>query len=61
VKPIEWNLNTIDGKGVFVGDVLAVYNHMYKWYGEGDQKIWVDNDSFPSEFGTGTEDYYNTS
>lgn len=60
-KPIEWNLNTIKGKGVYVGNTLAVYNHMHKWYGEGDQKIWVDSDKFPSEFGTGTEDYYNTS
>lgn len=60
-KPIEWNLNTIEGKGVYVGNTLAVYNHMHKWYGEGDQKIWVDNENFPSEFGTGTEDYYNTS
>jgi len=60
-KPIEWNLNTIKGKGVYVGNTLAVYNHMHKWYGEGDQKIWIDADKFPSEFGTGTEDYYNTS
>ena len=60
-KPIEWNLNTIEGKGVYVGNTLAVYNHMHKWYGEGDQKIWLDKDNFPSEFGTGTEDYYNTS
>jgi len=60
-KPIEWNFNSIKGKGVYVGNTLAVYNHMHKWYGEGDQKIWIDNEKFPSEFGTGTEDYYNTS
>ena len=60
-NPIEWNFNTIKGKGVYLGNTLAVYNHMHKWYGEGDQKIWVDNESFPSEFGTGTEDYYNAS
>ncbi|MBS1598814.1 MAG: DUF2961 domain-containing protein [Bacteroidetes bacterium] len=60
-RPIEWNFNTIEGKGVYAGNTLAVYNHMHKWYGEGDQKIWIDNEKFPSEFGTGTEDYYNTS
>jgi hypothetical protein len=60
-SPQEWDFNTITGRGVFIGDVLAVYNHMHKWYGEGDQKLWVDNESFPSEYGTGTEDYYNTS
>jgi hypothetical protein len=60
-KPIEWNFNTIKGKGIFMGDTFAVYNHMHTWYGEGDQKLWVDNASFPDEYGTGTEDYYNTS
>ncbi|MCQ6960756.1 glycoside hydrolase family 172 protein [Mucilaginibacter aquariorum] len=57
----EWNMSTINGKGIYMGNTMAVYNHMHTWYGEGDQKIWVDKDTFPSEFGTGTEDYYNTS
>lgn len=57
----DWNMNTMKGKGVYLGHTLSVFNHMHLWYGEGDQKVWVDKDSFPSEFGTGTEDYYNTS
>ncbi|MES2807703.1 MAG: glycoside hydrolase family 172 protein, partial [Bacteroidota bacterium] len=60
-KPTDWDLNVITGKGVFMGDVLAVYNHSHKWYGEGDQKLWRDGEKFPSEYGTGAEDYYNTS
>ena len=28
------------------------------WWGEGDEKIYVDGEKFPSHFGTGTEDYY---
>lgn len=60
-KPIEWTFNAIKGKGLFLGDTFSVYNYMHAWYGEGDQKLWVDDDKFPSEFGTGTEDYYNTS
>lgn len=60
-KPTEWEFNSINGKGVFMGDSFAVYNHMHKWYGEGDQKIWTDVAKFPTEYGTGTEDYYNTS
>lgn len=60
-KPIEWDLNIIGGQGLFVGETLAVNNHMHKWYGEGDQKLWVDKETFPSEYGTGLEDYYNTS
>lgn len=59
--PIEWNFIRIKGRGIYVGNTLAVNNHMDTWYGEGDAKIWVDKDQFPSEFGTGLEDYYNTS
>jgi len=57
----ELNMITIKGKGVYVGNTLAVFNHMHTWYGEGDQKIWRDRVPFPIEFGTGLEDYYNTS
>ena len=41
--------------------MLSLYNHCPDWYGEGDEKIWIDNDTFPSFMGTGTEDYYNCS
>lgn len=27
------------------------------WWGEGDEKFFVDNEKFPSTFGTGSEDY----
>ena len=57
----EWNFSTLSGKGIYKADVLTLYNHSQSWYGEGDEKIWVDNDTFPSHFGTGTEDYYNSS
>lgn len=29
------------------------------WWGEGDEKIFVDEDVSPSTYGTGSEDYYN--
>jgi hypothetical protein len=60
----EWNYITIAGKGVYVGDSLSLYNrprmdwHIGPWWGEGDEKIFVDGESFPSHFGTGSEDYY---
>ena len=28
------------------------------WWGEGDEKFFVDDEKFPSTFGTGTEDYF---
>jgi len=57
----EWNFALLKGKGKFMGDALSLFNHTKSWYGEGDEKIWVDEDTFPSHFGTGTEDYYNSS
>ncbi len=58
---VEWNFADLAGRGVYKGDLLSLYNHSPLWYGEGDEKIWVDADTFPSHFGTGTEDYYNSS
>ena len=57
----DWNFVDIDGRGVYVGDTLAIHNGCGAWWGEGDEKIWVDDDRFPSIFGTGTEDYYGYS
>ena len=28
------------------------------WWGEGDEKFFVDGEKFPSTFGTGSEDYF---
>ncbi|MDW7691199.1 glycoside hydrolase family 172 protein [Flammeovirgaceae bacterium SG7u.111] len=57
----DWNYVTLQGRGVYVGDALTVMNPVEKWWGEGDEKIWVDGEDFPSIFGTGTEDYYGYS
>ncbi|TWU39604.1 glycoside hydrolase family 172 protein [Novipirellula artificiosorum] len=54
----DWNYITTQGKGVYVGDTLTVMNPVELWWGEGDEKIFVDGEKFPSIFGTGTEDYY---
>lgn len=57
----DWNFTTLSGRGLYRGDVLSLFNHSRAWYGEGDEKIWVDGEAFPSHFGTGVEDYYNSS
>ncbi|MGJ8639001.1 MAG: glycoside hydrolase family 172 protein [Opitutaceae bacterium] len=54
----DWNYVTAQGRGVYVGDTLTIMNPEKQWWGEGDAKIWVDGEDFPSIFGTGTEDYY---
>jgi hypothetical protein len=54
----DWNYVTVRGRGLYVGDALAIHNDVARWWGEGDEKIYVDGERFPSHFGTGTEDYY---
>ncbi|MBI5692241.1 MAG: DUF2961 domain-containing protein [Verrucomicrobia bacterium] len=46
------------GKGHYVGTVLAVRSRSPSWFGEGDEKIYVDGEAKPSIWGTGTEDYF---
>lgn len=53
------------GRGHYVGCVLNVRNARetseWNWYGEGDDMIFIDDESWPpSLHGTGTEDYFNT-
>jgi hypothetical protein len=57
----DWNFIDIHGQGVYVGDVWTVLNIQGSWWGEGDEKIYVDgawDKGFPTHFGTGSEDYY---
>ncbi len=55
---VDWNYMTASGRGVFVGASFSIDNPVKEWWGEGDEKIYVDGEKFPSHFGTGTEDYY---
>jgi hypothetical protein len=45
------------GRGRIVGCVLNVDCPRAIWWGEGDEKLWLDGEKFPSYFGTGSEDY----
>jgi hypothetical protein len=54
----DWTYCDLKGRGVFVGDMLSLVNPVRAWWGEGDEKIYVDGETFPSWFGTGSEDYY---
>jgi hypothetical protein len=54
----------VAGNGQYVGCVLNVDvtdRQVNDWYGEGDDMIFVDGESWPPRLhGTGTEDYFNT-
>ncbi|MCU0408368.1 MAG: DUF2961 domain-containing protein, partial [Bacteroidales bacterium] len=66
-KVYDMNYLDIQGAGRLVGAATFLYNpspvptSWGNWWGEGDEKIFVDSDTFPSFFGTGSEDYYNYS
>lgn len=53
------------GKGVCVGTAIHLLNptnvpSVYgNWWGEGDEKIFVDDNSSPAFIGTGSEDYFD--
>jgi hypothetical protein len=51
------------GRGHYVGchlDIDCFSRQANDWYGEGDDMIFVDGESWPGIHGTGTEDYFNT-
>ena len=54
----DWTMLKTTGHGRFVGVALNVWNPRGGWWGEGDEKFFVDGEKFPSVFGTGSEDYF---
>lgn len=46
------------GKGHYVGTVLSARTRSPAWFGEGDEKIYIDGEKDASIHGTGTEDYF---
>lgn len=69
----DWRMLTVRGRGVLVGDTLSIRNTSAsggnQWWGEGDEKIYIDyingsgdgSSATPDHVGTGTEDYYGYS
>ena len=55
---IDWPMLKTTGRGRFCGVVLNIWNPKGGWWGEGDEKFFVDGEKFPSTFGTGSEDYF---
>jgi hypothetical protein len=56
---IDWTILLTDkGRGKYVGVSLHIENFRGSWWGEGDEKFFIDGEKFPSYFGTGSEDYF---
>ena len=52
-------VDSIRGKGQYVGTYMAIGVHNTGWWGEGEIKFYMDGDgAFPTINGTGTEDYF---
>jgi hypothetical protein len=61
-KQVYTILDSVKGKGQYVGTYLAYGVHNDGWWGEGEIKFYLDGDKeFPTINGTGTEDYFGGS
>jgi hypothetical protein len=47
-----------EGRGHFVGCNLSMRSHERLWWGEGDDRFYIDGDTEPTLAGTGSEDYF---
>ncbi len=66
----DWTVVKARGRGRFCGMMLHIWSprggqcekvkwcNGHWWWGEGDEKFFVDGEKYPSTFGTGTEDYF---
>jgi len=57
-RQIDWTMLKTEGAGRWLGVMLHVWNPKGGWWGEGDEKFFVDGEKFPSTIGTGSEDYF---
>jgi len=57
-RELDWTLLTTKGKGRYVGTQLHIWSPRGGWWGEGDEKFFLEGEKFPSIFGTGSEDYF---
>jgi len=57
-NPDDYLLLETTGRGHYVGTVYSAHQMEKGWFGEGDDRFYVDGEARPSLSGTGTEDYF---
>jgi len=57
-KTWEFDIATIDGAGTYVGTSINWKATSPRWWGEGEVKVYLGDDEFPTMVFTGTEDYF---
>ena len=56
--PLDANFASVSGTGLFAGVLVDVRNQGSGWWGEGDEKVFVDGAESPVMIGTGSEDHF---
>jgi hypothetical protein len=54
----DYALLEATGRGHYVGCNLSIETTKTSWWGEGDDRIYIDGEDIPSLQGTGSEDYF---
>lgn len=54
---VDYLILDAEGTGHYVGTVMSGRSRSPEWFGEGDEKFYIDGDQTPTIQGTGTEDY----
>ncbi|MCP4639256.1 MAG: DUF2961 domain-containing protein [bacterium] len=54
----DYTILDTKGRGHYAGTVLSVHQTDLGWFGEGDERFYVDGEDYPSISGTGTEEYF---
>ncbi|MFV2065708.1 MAG: glycoside hydrolase family 172 protein [Pirellulales bacterium] len=57
-QPGDHLLLETTGRGHYVGTVYSAHQTRNGWFGEGDDRFFIDGEQTPSIRGTGTEDYF---
>jgi hypothetical protein len=58
-QPGDYTILETHGTGHYVGTVYSAQQVKTGWFGEGDDRFYIDGEQVPSLRGTGTEDYFN--
>jgi len=57
-KPGDHVILNTKGRGNYIGTVYSALQVKNGWFGEGDDRFYIDGEKIPSIQGTGTEDYF---
>lgn len=57
-QDFDYTILNAQGKGHYVGCNMSIHLNSDGWWGEGDDKIYINGSTEPALHGTGSEDYF---